>query len=68
MTFFFHDTTTDTMLRTLDQYHNILKNENIKAAPDKFFSFLDSVDLMGHQIQNNNIHPLKIQDFLRRIS
>ena len=40
---FIQDTTTDTMLQTLDQYHNILKNENLKAASDKSFFFLDSV-------------------------
>ena len=34
---FIQDTTTDTMLQTLDQYHNVLKNENLKAAPDKLF-------------------------------
>ena len=30
------------MLQTLDQHHNILKNENLKAAPDKSFFLLDS--------------------------
>ena len=47
------------MLQTLTQYHNFLENENLKAAPDKSFFFLDSVKLFGHQIQNNHIHPLK---------
>ena len=37
--FFIQDTTTDTMLQTIDQYHNILKNENVKAVPDKSFFF-----------------------------
>ena len=55
------------MLQTLDQYHNILKKENLKAAPDKSFFFLESVQLLGHQIQNNHIHPLKskIDGFLK---
>ena len=48
---FIQDTTTDTMLQTLDQYHNFLENENLKAAPDKFFFFVDSVKILGHQIQ-----------------
>ena len=62
-----HDTTTDTMLQTLDPYHTILQNENIKAAPHKSFLFFDSVEFLGHQIQNNHIHPLKfkIDGFLK---
>ena len=35
--FFIQDTTTDTMLQTIDQHHNILKIENVKAVPDKSF-------------------------------
>ena len=34
---FIQDTTTDTMLQTLTQYHTILENEILKAAPDKSF-------------------------------
>ena len=56
---FIQDTTTDTMLQTLTHYHTILENENLKAAPDKSFFFLDSVKFLGHQIQNNHIHLLK---------
>ena len=56
---FIQHTTTDTMLQTLPQYDSILNNENLKAAPDKSFFFLDSVKFLGHQIQNNNIFPLK---------
>ena len=41
--FIIQDTTTDTMFQTLDQYHTILKHENLKAAPDKSFFFLNSV-------------------------
>ena len=37
--FFIQDTTTDTMLQTLKQYQIILRNENLKAAPDKSSSF-----------------------------
>ena len=64
---FIQDTTTDTMLLTLDQYHNIFKNEKLKAAPDKFFFILDSVKFLGHQIQINHTHPLKskIDGFLK---
>ena len=56
---FIQDTTTDTMLRTLEHYQQILKNENLKTAPDKSFFFLDSAKFLGHQIQNNHIHRLK---------
>ena len=56
---FIQGTTTDTMLLTLTQYHTILEQENLKAAPNKSFFFLDSVKFLGHQIQNNHIHPLK---------
>ena len=56
---FTQDTTTDTMLQPLEQYLRILKNENLKANPEKFFFFLDSVILLGQQIRNNHIHPLK---------
>ena len=61
------DTTTDTTLQTLTHYSTILKNENLKAAPDKSSFFLDSVKRLGYQIQNNNIHPLKskINGFLK---
>ena len=43
------------------------KNENLKAASDKFFFFLDSVKFLVHQIQNNHIHPIKsiIDGFLK---
>ena len=47
------------MLQTLDQYHVILKNENLKAAPDKSSFLLDSGEFLGHHNQNNHMHPLK---------
>ena len=47
------------MLQTLTKYHTILEKENLKAAPDKSLFFLDSVKLLGHQIRNNHIYPLK---------
>ena len=42
-------------------------NENQKAVPDQSFFFLDSVKFLGHQIKNNDIHPLKskIDGFLK---
>ena len=64
---FNQDTTTDTMLQTLTQCHIILENEILKAALDKSFLFLDSVQFLGHQTRNNHIHPLKskIDGFLK---
>ena len=64
---FIQDTTTDTLLQTINQYHPISENENLEAAPDKSFFFLDSVKFLGHQIQNNHRHPLKskIDGFLK---
>ena len=56
---FIQDTTTDTILQTLTQYHTILENENLKAALDNSFFFLDSVKFLGHEIQNDHMHPLK---------
>ena len=55
------------MLQTLEQYHHILHKENLKAAPDKSFLFLDSVKFLGNKIQNNHIYPLKskIDGFLK---
>ena len=45
----------------------IAKNENFKAAPYKFFFFLDSPKFLGLKKQDNLIHPLesKIDGFLK---
>ena len=56
---FNQDTTTDTILQTQNKYHKFLDTENLKAAQDKSFFFLNSVIFVGHQLQNNHIHPLK---------
>ena len=56
---FIQDTTIDTMLQTLDQYHAIIKHKNLKAAPDKSFCFLNAVKFLGHQVQNNHIQTLQ---------
>ena len=56
---FIQDTTIDKMLQILDKYHTIRETENLKAALDKSSFFLESVKLLGHQIENNRIHPLK---------
>ena len=42
-----------------EQYHQILKIENMKAAPDKSNFFLTRVKFLGHIIESNFITPLK---------
>ena len=57
--FCIRDIRTDTMLQTLDQPHKILKNERLRAAPDKTFFFPKSALFLGHQLQNGHRQPLK---------
>ena len=49
----------DEMFAVLEQNHQTLKNENVKAAPDKSHFFLTCVKLLGHIIEKNTITPLK---------
>ena len=49
----------DEMFITLEQYQQILKNENLKAALDKSHFFLTHVKFLGHIIVQNTITPLK---------
>ena len=50
--------TKDEMFTVLEQYHKILQNENLKAAPDKSH-FLTRVKFLGLIIERNTITPLK---------
>ena len=45
--------------RVLDNYHQILLKENMKASPDKSHFFLTRVKFLGHNIEKNTITPLK---------
>ena len=56
---FMQSQTKDEKFTILEQYHQILKNENMKAAPDKSHFFLTRVKFLGHIIENNTITPLK---------
>ena len=47
------------MFILLEQYHQILKNKNMKAAPDKSHFFLTKVKFLGHIIEIITITPLK---------
>ena len=58
---FMHSQKKDEMFIILEQYHQLLKNENMKAAPDKSHFFLTRVKFLGHIIEKNNITPLKSQ-------
>ena len=51
--------TKEEMFNVLEQYHQILQNENLKAAPDKSHFFLTRVKFLGHNIERKTITPLK---------
>ena len=55
---FMQSQTKDEMFTVLEQYHKILQNENLKAAPDKSHFFLTR-KFFGHNIERNTITPLK---------
>ena len=56
---FMQSQTKEEMFTVLEQYHKILQNENLKAAPDKSYFFLTRVKFLGHNIERNTITPLK---------
>ena len=51
--------TEDEIFLVLENYHQILQNENLKAAPDKSHFFLTRVKFLGHSIERKTIAPLK---------
>ena len=51
--------TEDEMFIVLEEYHQILLHQNMKAAPDKSHFFLTRVKILGHIIERNTITPLK---------
>ena len=57
--FFMQSPTKEKMFAVLEQYHKILQNEKMKAAPDKSYFFLTRVKLLEHSIERKNITPLK---------
>ena len=56
---FMQSQTKDEMFNVLEKYHQILQNENLKAAPDKSHFFLTRVKFLGHNIERKTITPLK---------
>ena len=57
---FMQSQTKDEMFIILEQYHQILKNENMKAAPDKSHIFLTRVKFLGHIIEKKHYNSIKI--------
>ena len=55
---FMQSQTKDEMFTVLEKYHQILQNENMKAAPDKSHFFLTRVKFLGHIIEKDTITPL----------
>ena len=51
--------TKDEMFTVLEKIHQILQNENMKAAPDESHFFLKRVKFFGHIIDKDTITPLK---------
>ena len=47
------------MFTVLENYHQILLHENMKAAPDKSHFFLTRVKFLGHIFEKNTITPSK---------
>ena len=51
--------TKNEMFTVLEKHHQILLQENMKAAPDKSHFFLTRVKYLGHFIETNTITQLK---------
>ena len=56
---FMQSQTKEEMFTVLEQYHKILQNENLKAAPDKSHFFLTRVKFLGHNIERKTIPSIK---------
>ena len=46
------------MFETLIEYHKVLLQENLKAAPDKTYFMLKKVKFLGHIIEDKKVKPL----------
>ena len=56
---FMQSQTKEETFTVLENYHQILLHENMKAAPDNSHFFLTRVQFLGHIIERNTITPLK---------
>ena len=52
--------TKDEMFIVLEQYHQILKNENLKTAPVKSHFFLTRLKFLGHIINRKHYNSIEI--------
>ena len=59
--FFIRSQTKEEIFKLLDKYHQILLQENMKAAPDKSHFFLTPVKFLGHINDVTTITPLESQ-------
>ena len=50
---FMQSQTKEETFTVLGQYHKILQNENLNAAPDKSHFFLTRVKFLGHNIERS---------------
>ena len=50
---FMQSQTKEKMFTVVKQYHKILQNENLKAAPNKSHFFLTRVKFLGNNIEHN---------------
>ena len=46
------------MFNIIKEYHALLRNANLKAAPDKTMFFLRKVKFLGHVISENTLSPV----------
>ena len=56
---FMQSQTKDETFIVLEQYHQILQNEKMKAAPHKSYFFLTRAKFLGHIIEKNTMTPLE---------
>ena len=46
------------MFTVINEYHTLLRKANLKAAPNKTFSFLKKVKFLGHVMTPDGIQPI----------
>ena len=63
---FMQSQTKEEMFTHLEQYHKILQNKNLNAAPDKSHFFLTRVKFLGHNIERNIITHNGYVSFIER--
>ena len=56
---FMQSQTEDVLFIVLEEYHQMILQENLKAAPDNSHFFLTRVKFLGHIIEKNTKIPLK---------